>query len=642
MRQLILSAFSLTCLAASTFAADAAKQIINPYGNTNTIKALEQNKQQQLESAKSWKAFHNFQFTDRFEQSGIKFEHHPVDDASKNYLAVHYDHGNGLAVADVDSDGELDLYFVNQLGESQLWRNTGDGKFENITAEAGVGLADKISVAASFADIDNDGKPDLLVTTVRMGNYLFKNLGDGKFSDITSQSGLNSGKSAHSSGAVFFDFNNDGLLDLFIANVGSYTTEEKGRGGFHRGRKDAFSGWQYPLRSEQSVLYQNLGGGKFKDVSKETGLEHTGWSGDATFCDLNQDGFPDLYVLSMSGDDKFYENQGGKRFVEKNAQYFPKTPWGAMGVKFFDWNLDGRMDLFVTDMHSDMTGAQIKEGNNDFTAKFEKAKSDPWCSVEWNASTLRGASNNIMGNALWQNQGGGKFEEVSQKIGAETYWPWGITVADLNADGFEDVFVAAGMGYPLRYAKNSVLLNDLGDRFVDSEFVLGVEPRKDNRIEKEFFTLDCSGADKKHPLCEGHTGQVTVMGSTSSRTAAAVDIDDDGDLDIVTGEWNDHPMVLISNLSEKHKIVFAQIKLVGTKSNRDALGATVTVKAEGKIMTRFNDGKSGYLSQSSMPLYFGLGGAKEVDSVEITWPSGKRQILKEILLNRLTTITEER
>jgi enediyne biosynthesis protein E4 len=101
-------------------------------------------------------------------------------------------------------------------------------------------------------------------------------------------------------------------------------------------------------------------------------------------------------------------------------------------------------------------------------------------------------------------------------------------------------------------------------------------------------------------------------------------------------------MVLISNLSEKHKIVFAQIKLVGTKSNRDALGATVTVKAEGKIMTRFNDGKSGYLSQSSMPLYFGLGGAKEVDSVEITWPSGKRQILKEILLNRLTTITEER
>lgn len=641
MRQLILSAFSLTCLTVSVFAADAAKQIINPYGNTNTLKALQENKQQQIQSAQSWKVFHDFQFADRFEQSGIKFEHQPVDDASKNYIAVHYDHGNGMAVADIDGDDKLDIYFVNQVGESQFWRNTGSGKFENITAKAGVGLADKISVAASFGDIDNDGKPDLLVTTVRMGNYLFKNLGDGKFSDITSQSGINGKRHLHSSGAVFFDFNNDGLLDLFIANVGSYTTEEKGRGGFHRGRKDAFSGWQYPLRSEQSVLYQNLGAGKFKDVSKETGLEHTGWSGDATFCDLNQDGFSDLYVVSMSGDDKFYENQGGKRFVEKTAQYFPKTPWGAMGVKFFDWNVDGLMDLFVTDMHSDMTNLQIKEGSNDFTTKFEKAKSDPWCSVEWTPATLRGASNNIMGNAFWQNKGGGKFEEISQKIGAETYWPWGITVADLNADGYEDVFVTAGMGYPLRYAKNSVLLNENGERFVDSEFLLGVEPRKDNRVEKEFFTLDCSGADKKHPLCEGHKGEVTVLGSTSSRTAAAIDIDDDGDLDIITGEWSDHPMVLISNLAEKRKPKFVQVKVIGSTSNRDAFGSTVKVKAGGKTYTRFNDGKSGYLSQSSMPLYFGLGDAEKIDSVEITWPSGKKQTLSNVQINRLATINEE-
>src|SRR5436190_9732985 len=146
MRHLILSAFSLTCLAVSAFAADAAKQIINPYGNTNTLKALEENKQQQLQSAQNWKVFHDFQFTDRFEESGIKFEHHPVDDASKNYMAVHYDHGNAMAVADVDGDDKLDIYFVNQLGESQLWRNAGGGKFENITAKAGVGLADKISV----------------------------------------------------------------------------------------------------------------------------------------------------------------------------------------------------------------------------------------------------------------------------------------------------------------------------------------------------------------------------------------------------------------------------------------------------------------------------------------------------------------
>src|SRR5262249_45826877 len=182
--------------------------------------------------------FHDFQFEDHYESSGIRFEQHVVDDAAKNYKAVHYDHGTGLAVADVDGDGLLDIYFVNQLGGNQLWRNLGHGRFENITQSAAVGLDDKISVTASFADIDNDGLPDLFVTTVRMGNVLFKNLGHGKFQDITRESGL--GYVGHSSGAVFFDFNNDGLLDLFLCNVGIYTSDEKGRGGDYGAYSGAF------------------------------------------------------------------------------------------------------------------------------------------------------------------------------------------------------------------------------------------------------------------------------------------------------------------------------------------------------------------------------------------------------------------
>src|SRR5438128_3706735 len=468
------------------FGADAAvdKQIVNSLDlGENTLRSLEENKQKQIQAAKGWKVFHDFQFSDQYEESGIRFEHHPVDDAAKNYKAVHYDHGNGMAIADVDGDGRLDIYFVNQIGGNQLWRNLGHGKFENITAMAGVGLEDKICVTASFADMDNDGLPDLFVTTVRMGNFLFKNLGHGKFMDITQESGLGSSRAFHSSGAVFFDFNNDGLVDLFLVNVGVYTTNDKGRGGFYLGRRDAFQGWRYPARSEQSILYQNLGGGKFKDVSMEMGLQHRGWSGDATFCDLNQDGYPDLYVLSMSGEDKFYENDHGNRFVEKTAAYFPKTPWESMGIKFFDYNLDGLMDLFVTDMHSDMTGLQIKAGENHFSATREKQKSDTGCSIDWSRDDFaRASANCIFGNAFYQNQGHGAFIEVSDKIGAETFWPWGISVADLNADGYEDVFVSAGMGYPLRYAINSVLLNENGERFVDSEFVLGVEPRKGNRI----------------------------------------------------------------------------------------------------------------------------------------------------------------
>ena len=644
---LLLRTGLLSLLAAlPLFSADnpAGKEVINPYGQTeSTLRSLEENRKRQIQAATSYKTFHDFQFTDHWAESGIRFEHQAVDDGAKDYKAVHYDHGNGLAVADVDGDGRLDIFFVNQLGASQLWRNRGEGRFEDFTTTAGVALADKICVAASFADIDNDGWPDLFVTTVRMGNVLFKNLGRGRFKDITAEAGLTVKRAAHSSGATFFDFNRDGLLDLFVVNVGVYTRNEKGRGGFYRGRTDAFQGWQFPDRTEQSVLYQNMGGGKFQDVSAKMGLEHRGWSGDATFCDLNQDGFPDLYVLSMSGDDRLYENDRGQRFIEKTSTYFPKTPWGAMGVKFFDYNLDGLMDLYVTDMHSDMTTLQIKAGDKDFSPRFEKQKSDVWCSAEWSAAAWQTASNNILGNAFYQNQGGGRFVETSAALGVETYWPWGVTVADLNADGYEDLFVTAGMGYPLRYAINSVLLNEAGQRFVDSEFVLGVEPRQGNRIEKEFFTLDCSGEDKRHPLCRGKTGVLSVIGTTSSRSSAAFDLDDDGDLDLVTNEWNDRPQVLISNLSQKTRIHFLKIKLVGTVSNRDGLGSVVRVLCGSQTYTHQHDGKSGYLSQSSMPLYFGLGTATSVDRVEVLWPSGRKQALTEhIPVDGQLTIKEER
>jgi hypothetical protein len=178
---------------------------------------------------------------------------------------------------------------------------------------------------------------------------------------------------------------------------------------------------------------------------------------------------------------------------------------------------------------------------------------------------------------------------------------------------------------------------------VDSEFVLGVEPRKGPRIEREFFTLDCSGEDKKHPLCRGKTGLVRVMGTTSSRSSAALDLDDDGDLDLVTNEWNDRPQVLLSNLSEKKAIHYLKVKLVGTASNRDGLGATVKVRVGAKTFTRYHDGKSGYLSQSSMPLYYGLDSATRIDQIDVLWPSGRKQTLTErIPVDALLTITEER
>lgn len=610
----------------------------NPTDHEVTLNLLRLRRDLELTNALRATAFYGFQLTNRVQQSGITFSHQIVEDAGKNYQAAHYDHGNGLAVADVDGDGLLDIYFTTQLGTNELYRNLGGGRFENITARAGVGLPNQIAVTAAFADIDNDGDPDLFVTTVRHGNHLFENLGGGRFKDITQAAGVE--YSGHSSGVVFFDFDNDGLLDLFVCNVGIYTEDRRGPGGYFLALPDAFSGHLFTNRTEYSLLYRNKGQGRFEEVSRALNFREGSWSGDATFVDLNEDRFPDLYVVNMEGDDHYYENQAGKGFIDRTAAYFPKTPWGAMGVKFFDFNRDGRLDLFVTDMHSDMTRGQTEKALN-FSLRVEKAKSEAFCSAQWTEEYLQGSSNNIFGNAFYMNNGGGRFTEISDRIGVETYWPWGVSVGDLNADGFEDIVVTAGMGYPFRYAINSVLMNEGGRGFFDVEFLIGVEPRQNGRTEKTWFTLDCDGVDRTNSLCQGKAGALAVPGTLSSRSSVLFDLDDDGDLDLVTNDFNDRPQVFLSNLTNVRAVHYLKVKLVGTRSNRDGLGATVTVRADGLRRMQYHDGKSGYLSQSSMPLYFGLGTATHLDQVEVQWPSGTRQVVTNGLgINRLLTIQE--
>ena len=577
------------------------------------VLSLAERKKAQLAAVDQFKVFYDFHFTDRVKESGITFVHRIVDDAGKTYKAVHYDHGNGIVAADVDGDGLPDIYFLNQIGGNELWKNLGNGRFRNITKEAGVALADRISVAASFADIDNDGDEDLFVTTVRGGNVLFENDGHGHFKDISKEAGVD--YVGHSSGAVFFDYDNDGLLDLFVCNVGRYTSDEKGRGGAYVGLPDAFSGHLHPDRSEASILYKNMGHNRFKDVSAQV-LQHTAWTGDASFADLNGDGFPDLYVLNMQGDNHYYENVKGEKFVEKTDQFFPKTPWGAMGIKFFDYDNDGRPDLLLTDMHSDMS--------EEIGPDREKLKSR----MQWPDAFLQGGANNIFGNALFHNLGGGKFEEVSDRMGVENCWPWGPSVGDLNADGWDDIFIASSMNFPFRYGINSLLLNNRGEKFLNSEFLLGVEPRRGGRTHTPWFDLDCSTEkDAARQPCRGKTGKITVMATLGSRSALIMDIDGDGDLDIVTNEFNAAPQVLVSDLAQKKKIHYLKVRLAGTVSNRDGLGATVRVRAGGRLFTKWNDGKSGYLSQSALPLYFGLGDATAIEGIEVDWPSGRKQVV---------------
>ena len=592
----------------------------------------------QRATAKDFGVYIDFGFTDRQPESGIDFRQRVVADGAKDYKAVHYDHGNGVAVADIDGDGLYDIYFCTQVGANGLYRNLGNGHFENVTEAAGVALDDRIGVTASFVDIDNDGDPDLYVTAVRSGNRLFENDGKGHFKDITEGSGL--GYKGHSSAAVFFDYDRDGLLDLYLVNVGEYTADLEVKTDYqgypytyYLGYKDAFSGHLYPRRTENSILFHHAQGNTFEDASATMYLADYGWSGDASPIDVNGDGWPDLYELNMQGHDQYYENLQGKGFLLKSRAVFPKTSWGAMGIKAFDWNNDGRMDIFITDMHSDMS-QQVGQDK-------EKLKSD----MQWPEEHLRSGGMSIYGNTFFEQQADGSFAEISDRIGAENYWPWGLSVGDLNADGYQDVFITSGMNYPFRYGVNSLLINDRGQTFRDAEFILGVEPRRDGRSMTWWFDLDCGGVERPRFVqeCGDRHGPVALYAALASRSSVMFDLDGDGDLDIVTNDFNSEPMVLISDLAQKlgDRLRYLKVRLIGTQSNRSGLGARVVVTTDKGVYTQVLDGKSGYLSQSLMPLYFGLGEASAVNSVEVSWPSGQVQKIEDQLkLNSLLEIRE--
>lgn len=570
-------------------------------------------------------ARHDFSLTDVLPESGITFRNKVVPDAAVAFKTNQYDHGNGLAVADVDGDGFLDVHFMSQFGRKELWRNKGDGTFEDITDSAGVAFEEKVGVASSFGDLDNDGDPDLYITSVRHGNELYANDGAGHFTNVTADAGL--GYEGHSSAVDFFDYNHDGLLDVFVSNIGKYTTEVEGTGSdnpfdsdegksypYYVGMIDGFTAQLNRAWAEPSLLFRNEGNLRFVDVTNEVGLTTDAWNGDALPFDANGDGWVDLYFVNMQGNDVYFENGSGERFVDKSLEVFPNTPWGSTGGTVIDYDNDGVHELYIVDMHSDMS--------EDVTPLLDDKKARTVLPEGITHSEGR----SIWGNAVLRNPGRPPYVDVSDSIGAENMWPWGVSAGDLNADGYEDLFVTTSMGFAFRYQPNTVLLNEGGARFVRSEFTLGVEPRRDRRAFQPWYSVNCAN-QPDHNVCEGtgQKGELFVWQPYASRGSVVFDIEGDGDLDVITNELMAEPQVLRSNLAERSTVHYLLVHLTGTDSNRDGLGAVVTVTAGGKTYQQIHDGQSGYLAQSSMPLYFGLGDSATVDNVTVRWPTGTEQ-----------------
>jgi hypothetical protein len=567
-------------------------------------------------------------FEERAEAAGLRFKMAfiPTEQGEKFKVNL-YDHGCGVAVADYDGDGRDDVYFCNQLGPNALFHNEGGGNFKDVTASTGanVGVGDRICVGASFGDYDNDGRPDLFVASTRGGNLLFRNEGGGKFTDVTEKAGV--GFVAHSMSGTFFDADRDGWLDLLVANTAKWTNEQYDEAQHHYpGPETLFDLKDRP--KEKNVFYRNRGDGTFADATEASGLGGHGWNSECAVFDYDGDGFLDVFLSSMFGRTTLYRNDGRGKFVDVTIEVLDRVSYCSQGVRAFDYDVDGDLDLMIADMHSDMWGPPvIKAEHVEEKRKYgvvygpmvklnlmTPAQADDLAS-RVRADTVKAP---IFGNTLYRNQGDGKFEEVSEAAGVETFWPWGVLPADFRNIGREDVFLPSGMGYPFFYWPNRYLLNRGDGTFVESAAAAGLDPPPGG------IHLDA----------RDYGGR---QATKSSRTAATGDFDQDGRVDLVVSNFNDRAFLYMNRTPQR---AWIGLRLKGTKSARDAIGAFVTLRAGGTTQVRLQQAAGGYLSQSSSTLHFGLGDATSIERCDVRWPSGSVQSVEGLAPGRVHDVVE--
>ena len=498
----------------------------------------------------------------------------------------------GVAVLDFNNDGKLDIYFVNgakipQLEKidavyhNRLYRNNGDGTFSDVTARAGVaGAGYGMGVAA--ADYDNDGFADLFVAGVNH-NILYRNRGNGTFEDVTARAGLAGVDSKRgkpwSIAAGWFDYDNDGFLDLFVVNYVVWAPEKERFCGDPQRKYRTYCHPQY-YRGLPNQLYRNQGDGTFSDVSESSGIAaHIGKGMGVAFADYDQDGDADVFVANDTVPNFLFENQGGGQFRQVAlragvAFNDDGRALSSMGADFRDYDNDGREDLFVTAL-----------ANETFP--------------------------------LFRNLGGKLFAEVTypSRVGRETLASsgWSNGVFDFNNDGYKDLFAANG-----GVQDNTELFSSRRSRQPNSVLA----NQRDGRF------ADVSGQ-------AGESFQQTGL----HRGAAFGDFDGDGRVDVVVTRLNER-VELFRNTSpaENHWLA---VRLSGRRSNRDGLGARVrVVGASGREQWNHATTSVGYASSSDRVVHFGLGRDASAKLVEILWPSGVRQRLEDVAADRQLTVRE--
>jgi hypothetical protein len=515
--------------------------------------------------------------------------------------------GASVSVADFDGDGWPDLYFTNsRFGEpNSLYHNKGDGTFEEVAASAGLADLNRpgegVSMGSVWGDFDNDGREDVLV--YRYGYLaLFKNLDGHHFKDVTETAGLR--RWMNSNGAIWLDYDRDGLLDLYVT---SYFREDVDLWHLSTTRI-MHNSFEFANNSGSNRLFHNLGNGRFEDVTDRLGLASTRWTLAAASADFNEDGWPDIYVANDYGPEELYLNDHGRRFVRSTPGLESESKSG-MAVALGDVYNRGHLDVFVTNISE---RGYLFQNNN-----------------------LR--INELPGSASGGTHGG--FHNVADRVVADAGWAWGAQFGDLNNDGRNELFVVNGF----------ISANRTKSYWYAMSKIAGANARlfEDAATWPAFGDASLSGYERSHVYLNRGLGgwldvasAVGVTDDYDGRAIALADLTNRGALDVIVANQN-QPALLYRNRpdSSNHWI---ELSLVGTRSNRSAIGAEVVLELEGSRERRVVDGGMGFASQNDRRVHFGLGHAEWVNRVVIHWPSGTQQVITNPTIDRLHVITEPR
>lgn len=551
--------------------------------------------------------------------SGVNFRNDVIQSKAMNFFTYQYVlNGGGVAAGDLNGDGLPDLYFTANQFENKLYLNEGNLKFKDVTVQSGAGGNEHWSTGVTIVDVNADGWNDIYVCHAgtyldqpqKLKNELFINNGDANsnngiptFTENASAFGLDG--FSRTVQAVFFDFDNDNDLDVYMVNH-PYN--------FWLPFEMRLEAEKNPYPDETDKLLRN-DNGKYVDVTKETGVENWAFGLSATIGDLNGDGRMDIFVSNdYSERDNCYINNGDGTFTDRIHEMFFHISNFSMGSDIADYNNDRLPDLMVLDM--------MAEDNR--RKKINMSAMKP--SVFWE-NVDAGRHHQYMQNVLQLNNGNGTFSEVAELADvAFTDWSWSTIFADLDNDGWKDLFITNGLAKDVRNT-------DANKHLLGQDLVALRENFQEH--------LDAMPSEPIDNYAYRNKGDLTFEKSTTkwglnfkgfSNGAVISDLDRDGDLDVVINNLNDVAQIFENSASETANYI--QFIPIGSSSNKAGIGLEVTLEVGNSVQTQHVSLARGFQSGSENLLHFGIGSNKSVDKVIAKWPDGKSQILENVETNQ--------